>query len=238
MWFRTSPLPLLTVTVRVAPLPLRTGQIVLSDNSQNVVFGGDASAVLDNVDNTISGAGQLGAGSLTLKNEGVIAATGSSALILDTGGNTILNTGTLAASGAGGLVVESALQGGGRAEISGSSSIEFAAASDAIVTFDSGATGTLTLDHSGSLTGTVAGFALGDAIDLRDIVAGSNETVGYAVNAAGTGGTLTVSDGTHTANLALLGQYAVADFVITTDSQGGTLVTHFDPNHPVIAAIS
>src|SRR5206468_7815063 len=78
------------------------GQIMLSDNSQNVVFGGDASAVLDNVDNTISGAGQLGAGSLTLKNEGVIAATGSNALVLNTGANVITNTGTLAASGAGG----------------------------------------------------------------------------------------------------------------------------------------
>ena len=214
------------------------GQIMLSDNSQNVVFGGDASAVLDNVDNTISGAGQLGAGSLTLKNEGVIAATGSNALVLNTGANVITNTGTLAASGAGGLVVESALQGGGKAEISGSSSIEFAAASDAAVSFDIGATGTLKLDNSGSFTGTVAGFALGDAIDLRDIVAGSNETLGYAVNATGSGGTLTVSDGTHTASLALLGQYAAADFVSASDGQGGTLVTHFDPNHPVIAATS
>src|SRR6266550_7269323 len=57
------------------------GQVILSDNSQNVVFGGDASAVLDNVDNTISGAGQLGGGALTLKNEGTIAATGSNALV-------------------------------------------------------------------------------------------------------------------------------------------------------------
>src|SRR5439155_17092802 len=135
-------------------------------------------------------------------------------------------------------VVESALQGGGKAEISGSSSIEFAAASDAAVSFDIGATGTLKLDNSGSFTGTVAGFALGDAIDLRDIVAGSNETLGYAVNATGSGGTLTVSDGTHTASLALLGQYAAADFVSASDGQGGTLVTHFDPNHPVIAATS
>jgi hypothetical protein len=40
-----------------------------------------------------------------------------------------------------------------------------------------------------------------------------------------TSGTLTVSDGTHTTNLTLLGQYATAQFNLTSDGHGGTLVT-------------
>src|SRR5207248_3897458 len=134
-------------------------------------------------------------------------------LVIDTGTNTVVNAGTFRASGTGGLVVQSTVTGGGNAEIALSSSIEFAAASDATVSFDAGATGTLRLDASGSFSGTVAGFAMGDAMDLCDLVFGSNETVAYQANAAGTGGTLTVSDGAHTATLALLGQYAAADFV-------------------------
>jgi multidrug efflux pump subunit AcrA (membrane-fusion protein) len=68
-----------------------------------VVFGGDPSAVLDNADNRGSGAGQLRAGALTLRNEGVIDANGANALVIDTGTNAVVNTGTIEASGAGGL---------------------------------------------------------------------------------------------------------------------------------------
>ena len=39
-----------------------------------------------------------------------------------------------------------------------------------------------------------------------------------------TGGTLSVSDGTHTAALALLGQYVAANFHLSADGHGGTLV--------------
>jgi hypothetical protein len=219
------------------------GQVVLSDSSQNVVFGGDPSAVLDNVDNTISGAGQLGNGTLTFKNEGVIEATGANPLVIDTGANAIVNTGTLAASGAGGLVVNSALTGGGNAKISGSSSLEFGAASDAEVSFDTGATGTLKLDRAGAFIGTVAGFAGYNAIDLADLVDGDQATIGYAATANNSGGTLTLGDAaqTHSVSLALLGQYAAAsDFAVASDGHGGTRVTLADPsqNHALTLANS
>jgi hypothetical protein len=213
------------------------GHLVLSDNSQNVVFGGDPSAVLDNVDNRVSGAGQLGAGSLTLHNEGVIDATGTNALVIDTGANAIVNTGTLVASAAGGLVVKSAMTGGGAAEIGGASSIEFGAASDAAVSFGEGASGRLTLDDAEEFSGTVGGFTGYAAIDLADIAGGAGATLGYAANADNTGGTLTLGDGTHIANLELLGQYAAADFATSADAGGGTLVTLADPtqNHVLVA---
>jgi hypothetical protein len=221
------------------------GQIVLSDNNQNVVFGGDTSAVLDNVDNTISGAGQLGQGQLTMHNEGTIAATGTNALVIDTGVNATVNNGTLEANGVGGLVLDSALSnpgtlwanngsltvegavsGSGNARISGNATLEFAAVSDANTSFDAGAAGTLKLDQSDAFTGTIAGLAQGDRLDLADINFSAAPTFGYAANPAGTGGTLTVSDGSHTANLALLGQYASAGFQAAADQGGGTIVTY------------
>ena len=74
--------------------------------------------MLNNVDNTISGAGDIGNGSLTLHNEGLIEAQGSHALIIDTGANTIINTGILEANGDS-LIVDSPVSGGGNAVIAG-----------------------------------------------------------------------------------------------------------------------
>ena len=82
---------------------------LLSDDGNNVIFGGAASATLNNVDNTISGAGQIGAGQMTLVNAGTIIADGSHSLVIDTGDNAVANSGTLEATGSGGLAIESAL---------------------------------------------------------------------------------------------------------------------------------
>ncbi len=224
------------------------GQVVLSDNSQNAVFGGDTSAVLDNVDNTISGAGQIGQGQLTLHNEGTIAATGTNALVIDTGADAIINTGTLEANGAGGLLVNSAVTntgtlwanggnltiegavgGGGNARVSGNATLEFAAVSGANTSFDVGTAGTLKLDQSSAFTGTIAGFAQNDGLDLADIGFSAGATLGYAANALNTGGTLTVSDSAHTTNLALLGQYVAAGFQAAPDQGGGTIITYVSP---------
>ena len=70
----------------------------------------------------------------------------------------------------------------------------------------------------------MAGFDSNDVLDLADLAFGSNTTLGYAANGNNTGGTLTASDGTHTANIALLGQYAAASFVMSADGFGGTLI--------------
>ena len=83
------------------------GHVALSDNDGNFIFGGAADAVLNNIDNTISGAGQIGGGQLKLINGGTIDANGGHALVIDTGATTVTNTGLLEASGSGGLVIES-----------------------------------------------------------------------------------------------------------------------------------
>jgi VCBS repeat-containing protein len=148
------------------------GQLILSDSGQNFISGTIPSVTLTNVDNTISGAGHLGAGQMTLVNDGTIVATGLHALVIDTGANVVTNTGTLEATGGGGLIVNSdvansgliwahggnimingAVTGFGTAMISGAATLGFGAASSADITFAADAAGTLTLKDAADFTG-------------------------------------------------------------------------------------
>src|SRR6185437_7677929 len=80
-----------------------------------------------------------------------------------------------------------------------------------------------------NFSGTIGGqLAIGDKIDLADITAGSNATMTYSGNDSP--GKLTVSDGTHTANIALLGNYSLANFTVASDGHGGTSLV--DPPIP------
>jgi hypothetical protein len=221
------------------------GEVMLSDNSQNVIFGGTADSILTNLDNMISGAGQLGAGQMTLVNAGVINANGTNALVIDTGINTVDNSGTLEATGSGGLTVNSAITnsgliwadggniviiggvgGAGSALISGQARLEFMASSHAAVSFQAASAGTLQLDQSANFTGTISGFAQGDTIDLTDIGFGNNSTLSFAASDTGTEGILTVGNGSHTAVLALAGPHATSDFQMTADGLGATLIQY------------
>ncbi|MGX1362261.1 VCBS domain-containing protein [Bradyrhizobium elkanii] len=225
------------------------GHVVLSDDDHNIIAGTASNVSLDNVDNVISGAGQIGQGDLTLSNEGTIDASGTHALVIDTGANVIINAGTLEATGTGGLVLESAVAnsgliwanggtvtaegvvtGSGNALISGTGTIEFGAASAAGVTFDTTAAGHLILDDAFHFSGTVSGLDGNDDIDIRGISFGAGTTLSFTENHEGTGGTLTVSDGAHTANIVLLGQYDPNGFAEKADATNGTLIT-YDPHH-------
>ncbi|WFU38082.1 VCBS domain-containing protein [Bradyrhizobium sp. CB82] len=225
------------------------GQVIMSDDDHNIIAGTAPNVTLDNVDNVISGAGQLGQGDLTLSNEGSIIATGVHALVLDTGSNVIANAGTLEATGAGGLVLgsgvanngliwanggavmaEGAVTGSGTALISGAGTIEFSADSTANTTFDVGASGHLILDDVFHFTGTVSGLGANDDIDLKGIGFSAGTTVNFTENQAGTGGTLTVSDGAQTASIVLLGQYDPTGFTEKADMTNGTVIS-YDPHH-------
>jgi hypothetical protein len=54
---------------------------------------------------------------------------------------------------------------------------------------------------------------------------GVHTTLGYSENSSNTGGTLRVTDGSHIAKLALLGNYMATSFVTAADGHGGTLIT-------------
>jgi Ca2+-binding RTX toxin-like protein len=86
-------------------------------------------------------------------------------------------------------------------------------------------TGTLKLENSASFAGTVAGLCGQDAIDFADIGFGGSSTLGYAANSDHSGGTLSVGDGTHMANIALLGSYMASTFAASSDGHGGTLIS-------------
>jgi trimeric autotransporter adhesin len=72
---------------------------------------------------------------------------------------------------------------------------------------------------------TGGGFVASAGIDLTTIAFSASTTIGYAPNSGNTGGTITVSDGTHQALITVVGQFAAADFHTASDFSGGTLVT-------------
>jgi probable HAF family extracellular repeat protein len=98
-------------------------------------------------------------------------------------------------------------------------------------------TGTLKLDDPSSFAGTVAGLHGQDAIDLAGIGFGTGSTLGYAANADNSGGTLSVGDGVHTVNIALLGSYMASTFAAASDGHGGTLISeaaHASTQTPIV----
>jgi Ca2+-binding RTX toxin-like protein len=220
------------------------GHLTLSDNDHNIIVGGAASARLVNIDNTISGAGQLGAGQMTFDNHGTIVADGSHALVIDSGANTVANAGTLAATGSGGLVIDSALDnsgtlwanggnvtvhgdvtGSGSAHISGGSALELDGAANVTVSFDQGGAGSLTLGDADHFSGSIAGFGGNATLHVADIAVNGGTTIAYAADASGNGGVLTLGDGSSVARLTLQGSYDHAGFHASVDQAGGMLVT-------------
>jgi autotransporter passenger strand-loop-strand repeat protein len=103
------------------------------------------------------------------------------------------------------------------------------------VTFAGG--GKLVLDASASFGGVVAGFAAGAYLDLADISFGSGTSVAFTEAASNTSGTLTVTDGAHTAAIALLGQYMTNQFVTANDGNGGTLISESGGWHGTLATL-
>ena len=220
------------------------GALTLSDSGANQINGSGTATTLA-ISGVLRGAGQVGTGdaNVTLSNSGTIDANGGNALRIDTGATQVGNAGTMQASGAGGLVVSSAMlnsglvwarsgpvflggaiTGTGRGELSGASQFEYGSPVSAgqTVTFDTGATGTLRLDQGVNFAGTIVGFRTGNAIDLADFAFSGSVATSYT--ASGAGGTLRVTDGTHTANLALTGGYSAASFTASNDGVGHVLL--------------
>jgi hypothetical protein len=192
-------------------------------------------------------------------NQGTMEATG-------TGGLTIFdpvnNTGGIIEANGGNVTVGGNVSKG-NIEIFGSNQVELKGSlNDSAVSFENtaGTSEQLILDHAktefsftvglpptiqeiSGFWGTVAGFygsdpTHSDVLDLRDIKSAGAWT--FQENTDGLSGDLTVTDGTHTAIIALLGQYLAAGgsassevgpvppstlFHGAGDGHGGTLVT-------------
>ena len=130
---------------------------------------------------TISGA--------TVSNAGTIEATDLATLTIDS--STINNSGLLEATGGGTLVIDGNVTGGGSAAISGGGMLELGG-TDAQAVAVSGA-GTLKLDGSSDFTGTVAGLAIGDVIDLANTIVATAVWNGSTLTVNGTPTTFTIS---------------------------------------------
>ena len=137
----------------------------------------------------------------------------------------VANSGVLWAHG-GSLTVTGEVTGSGVAVIDGGATLEYGSAAGENTTFATGANGTLKLDDSQAFTGTVSGLGDGNRLDLADILAGPGTTIAFAASQDGSGGTLTVSDGLHTAHIDLKGQYELQGFHLATDNSGGMLISY------------
>ncbi len=120
--------------------------------------------------------------------------------------DTLIGNGGLLRVVSGGAISGATLSGGTLQILSGgavlSSTITFAGS------------GTLLLDDT-KFRGKIAGFdSLAEIIDLK-AVSFASATLGYTGNSLS--GTLTVTDGTNTARLAMLGSYVAANFHLASD---------------------
>ena len=210
------------------------GHLILSNNAANTIVGTGPNDTLTNVDNTISGAGQIGSGdgTLTLVNEahGTIEANDAGGMLTLETGTTITNNGVLEATNGGTLQILDPVTGSGSAIIAGGTLI-FGAQSNVNVTFNSGANGTtygeLVLSDASGFSGQVSGFAgtapdvgHSDAIDLVGI--NYNSSAFSEIYNASTA-VLTVTDGTHAASLTFVNFEGTFSFA--SDGHDGTIIT-------------
>jgi hypothetical protein len=85
------------------------GTVALSNNSQNYILGA-AGSKLVNTNNTITGAGNIGDGTMAFTNEGTVDAIYSNHLVINTGKSAVTNnTGLMEASKGGVLEIDSAV---------------------------------------------------------------------------------------------------------------------------------
>ena len=220
-------------------------------NADNTISGagqlGDWQMTLVN-NGTIAATGAhaliIDTGSNVAINTGTLNSTGSGGLIVN---SDVSNAGLLWAHG-GDITVNGSVSGAGGALITGDATLEFAAAASINVTF-AGADDfvTLVLDNPAAYTGQIFGFAgtsleNSDIIDLKGITFDVGTSWTYHDNIGfNTGGILTVDDTANGVTMAVDnitfgdGEYTTANFILTSDGNGGTLIADPPEDHVTTA---
>jgi hypothetical protein len=228
------------------------GNIVLAGSTANdYIYQYNAQDEIDNVDNTISGGGNIGGGTpIKLINEaaGTINATVAGGFAINLGGveminaglleatggpvsvtNAIYNTGNITANG-GNVTIGGNVDGTGNMTLSGGSNLEIGSSygpnAHQTITFSAGATGALKIDQAQWFNGTISGFignATAPGIDLANF---NFATASFVYSGTATTGTLTVTDNTYTVALNLINGsgYSQASFVLQNDGAGHVLI--------------
>jgi hypothetical protein len=232
------------------------GNLVLGGTGNNYVVENQGNCELDNVNNTISGSGNIGnGGQLYLTNEsggtidalaggltinlGGVATNNFGTLEATTGALSVtyavFNTGSIIANGSN-VTIAGNVDGAGAIELFGASNVEigssYGAAAAQVVTFKTGATGIFKIDTAQDFTGTIQGFGPHGTIDLANI---AYSTASYKYNA--TTGLLTVTDNSIVANIQLAAGGVSGDFALSNDGNGHTDVT-YSGSTPLVAPTS
>jgi hypothetical protein len=147
----------------------------------------------------------------------------------------LLNSGTIESTGVV-VEVEGAVTGDGAAIIDGGG-LDFGSSFDGNVKFTHTG-GQLELAQSQAYTGQISGFSAkgGSLFYLDDIAFIDAGEATYSGTTSS--GVLTVTDGTHTAHITLIGDYTAATFTASADFNGGTEVIASTPKAGSMIAAS
>ena len=160
---------------------------------------------------------------------GFAVAKGATVDVLSGGiaSGTIVSSGGMVDVFAGGIASGATIKSGGDATISGGT-LELGSPATASGTIDFAGGGTLKLDGTGAYGFVVSGYAVPDVFDLSAVnfISGTTSAT-YSGNTAS--GTLTVTDGTHSVSIALLGNYLATTFNVGPEGGGGTGTLVTDP---------
>jgi hypothetical protein len=217
------------------------GYVKFDGSSDSIIGSCGSDNVLENVNNTIYGAGSIGDGnSLKLLNEsdGVVDANvRHGTLTIDTGWHQIVNSGLLEATHGGSLVIDSNVDNScglveadarsyvsvigdiyhGDALIDGGT-LEYDGCSNVDTAFACNSAGTLVLGADSHFTGKVIGFDADDRIDFKSLGFTNCTQVTYC------DGTLTVTSGSESSHVQLCGDYSDTSFVVFDDGCGNAEV--------------
>ena len=225
------------VTLEVASGGIVSGATVVSATTLDVLYGGVVSGVTVNsggnlvIDGTVSGATVAAGGNVTVAAWGTLDVTSGQTVqgvSVSSGGtlNLIGGTAVGATIGSGGW--EFVFSGGvdsGTTLNGGTEIVSAGGVANGITAFGANG-GSLLLEQSTGFAGRIGGFTTSaDHLDLADIAFGSSTTVSFVEAGGNTSGTLTVSDGVHSAALTLLGNHVTSNFIAASDGNGGTLIT-------------
>jgi len=176
-----------------------------------------ATVLAGGVEYALSG-GVASATTINGGNEQILSGGSAVGAMVDGGGFLVVSAGgTLDAPVIGGATVE--IQSGGLTTANP-------------ITYAGGAA--LILDASANFSGTIVGFTDGDFLDLKDIAFGSSTSMSFVEAANNVSGTLTVTDGTHTAHITLVGHYSPTQFTSASDQHSGTVITDPPASAPVL----
>ena len=204
-------------------------EVLAGGVAYDATVGSGGRAITSSGTLTLSG-GTIGAG-------GIVEAGNGGTVIVS---GTVINSGTLFAADVGGMVEIAGVVKGGTTKV-GNGIVDIQGAGSETVTFNPGGIGVLQLDGlGGAYTGKVTSFGQGglnpnQSLDFTGVnFAGASVT--FTSAASHTSGTLSVTDGTHSATVTLVGHYTTANFTSANDIAGHLKV--FDPTLIYTSAVT